>query len=331
MSRHELVLLEAEVFSEDVDRLGELLQDEVRVEPIFAGSPTAGQLSEVTIYVGEVVPAAITDAPMLKHLVVPFAGVSASHQNLVRQRPELTVHNSHYNAPFVAQHALALLLAAISRLVQADAALRTGNWTGRYGEEYRFPLVSDLTCLILGYGHIGKLLARHLQSLGARVVAVRQRASGSYDDEGILVVPASEMPARLAIADAVLSTLPENPATVGTIDADFLAACRNGAVLVNVGRGNTIVAEDLYEALTSGQLKHAALDVWWRYPAGNTDRTDTLPSDVPFHLLDNVTMSPHRANRGTGEFELRVRESARIVSSLLQGGNVNRVDMDIGY
>jgi phosphoglycerate dehydrogenase-like enzyme len=111
-----------------------------------------------------------------------------------------------------------------------------------------------------------------------------------------------------------------------------LALLPPDAVLVNVGRGPIVDEAALYHALHEGTLHAAGLDVWYNYPADEASRSHTPPSAYPFHELDNVVMSPHRAG-GSDESEMRrMTHLAALLNAAARGDEMpNRVDLQAGY
>jgi phosphoglycerate dehydrogenase-like enzyme len=103
-------------------------------------------------------------------------------------------------------------------------------------------------------------------------------------------------------------------------------------VLVNVGRGAIVDEAALYHALRDGTLYATGLDVWYHYPADEAARSHTPPSMYPFHKLENIVMSPHRAG-GSKEMEVsRMAHLATLLNTAARGeATPNRVDVRAGY
>jgi phosphoglycerate dehydrogenase-like enzyme len=245
----------------------------------------------------------------------------------------VTVHNLHHNALPVAEQAIALLLAAAKFVVPMDRSLRSGDWRPRYDPNPSL-LLADRTALVLGYGAIGQRVARLCQGLGMTVKAVRRQAPtapGTAPD-GIQIADADELHDLLPLAHVLIVCLPHTPETTGIIGALELSLLPPDAVLVNVGRGPTVDEAALYQALRDGTLYAAGLDVWYSYPADEAARSCTAPSSYPFHELDNVVMSPHRAGGSTGTERLRVIHLARLLNAAVRGEPIpNKVDLLAGY
>ena len=163
--------------------------------------------------------------------------------------------------------------------------------------------VAGKTLGLVGYGSIAKATARHARALGMRVAAYRRTSAGEggvgwvrrgHDDDedpefvGEEVDLAPTPQALYREADFVVSTLPATPDTVDFFNAAAFAAMRRGAVFVNVGRGTTVDEDALADALRSGKLAGAALDVFKREP---------LPESSPLWDLESLLVSPHNADR----------------------------------
>lgn len=275
----------------------------------------------------------ITASSNLRALVIPWAGLPEPTRQLMLEFPHIAVHNLHHNARPVAEHALALLLAAAKFVVPMDRSLRTGDWTPRYQPNPSI-LLHGRRALILGFGAIGQQVARLCRGLGMEVVAVRRKSSrpSSVADGGILLASPEALHTLLPRADVLIVCLPHTPETDGLIGADELALLPPGAVLVNIGRGPIVDEGAVYHALREGDLYAAGLDVWYNYPADEASRAHTPPSAYPFHELDNVVMSPHRAGGSTDTERLRMQHLAELLNAAARGEPMpNRVDLEAGY
>jgi phosphoglycerate dehydrogenase-like enzyme len=272
-------------------------------------------------------------SPNLRALVIPWAGVPESTRDLLLEFPQIAVHNLHHNSLPVAEHVVALLLAAAKFIVPMDRIMRKSDWTPRY-ESSRSVLLGGKTALILGYGAIGQKVARLCQGLGMEVIAVRRIGAGSAPQaaEGIRIAPLEALNRLLPRAHALLICLPHTPKTTGLIGANELALLPPEAVLVNVGRGPIVDEAALYHALRDGALHAAGLDVWYNYPTDTDSRSQTPPSDYAFQDLDNVVMSPHRAGASVGTEDLRIVHLAEMLNAAAMGKPMpNRVDLQAGY
>ncbi len=269
--------------------------------------------------------------PRLRALITPFAGVPAETCALLRDYPHVTLHSLHYNVTPTAEMAVTLLLAAAKALPPLDRALRRNDWRGRYGVTPA-TMLAGKTALILGYGMIGRRIAPVCQALGMQVIGVKRHAPTAPDAHGVAVHPVSDLHGLLPGVDALIAALPETPETSGIIGAAELAMLRPGAIVVNVGRGATIDEEALYLALRDGVIRSAGVDVWYQYPQTKEARANTPPSRFPFHELDNVVMSPHRAGWLSEAEADRMAGLAEAINAAAEGREIpGRVDKVLGY
>lgn len=213
----------------------------------------------------------------------------------------------------VAEHTLALTLAAVRRLDRLHSAQLDHHWDTELGraqaaaESRSLFTLTGAKVLIWGFGSIAARLAPALSLLGAEVTGVARTAGVRA---GFVVVDDEEALELLAGTDVLISLLPWSPASAGFFDRAVFGALRRGAVFVNVGRGATVDEGDLVAALQSGQLRSAALDV---------TRTEPLPPTSPLWEAPNVIITPHVAgNRpvGAGGLVSRNIESLRVRSEL---------------
>src|SRR5215218_1346458 len=142
------------------------------------------------------------------------------------------------------------------------------------------------TLCIVGMGNIGRAIAGRARPFGMRVVGVKRTVreedeAWDYADE---LYPTAELPTALGEADYVAVTLPGTPETRRLLDAEEIAAIKQGAYFVNVGRGTVIDEAALVEALQGGHLSGAALDVF---------EVEPLPEESPLWELENVIVSAH--------------------------------------
>lgn len=270
----------------------------------------------------------LDSSPRLRAVVVPWAGIPPRTAELLRPRPHLSLYNLHHNAAPTAEMAMALLLAAARRIVPVDRALRKGDWTPGRGVDID-PLLEGRTAVVLGYGAIGRRIGRICRAFGMEVVGVRRtQVSGGAEE----IVGVSQLARVLPRAQVLFITLPLTPETERILDAEAIARLPRGALLINVGRGPIVEEDALYDALVSGRIAAAGLDVWYRYPRGEDDPHETLPGNRPFHELDNVVLSPHRAGSTCETENLRARALAALLSTGARGESLPPpVDLGRGY
>ena len=204
------------------------------------------------------------------------------------------VHAPGANSQAVAEHALMLMLMCAKRAIQVDRWTRDGDWRARrdaLNEE-----LAEKTLGIIGIGNIGRRVARFAGALGMRVLAYDKFLS----DEEVRRRGAEPLPSLEALlpqADVVTCHTPLTPETRAMINPRTLALMKRGAILVNTSRGPVHDERAVFEALATGQLGAAGIDVFEEEPS---------PVDNPLFGLPNVVCSQHvagvtvQANRATG-------------------------------
>jgi D-3-phosphoglycerate dehydrogenase len=207
-----------------------------------------------------------------------------------------------YSVEEVATHALALILASLRKVVTADGSVRTGTWSIDNFRPIR--RLSTLTVGLLGFGRIARRIAAPLEALGARIVA-----HDPYLQPGPDLPPLLEMGELLAEADIVSLHLPLNDETRGIIGADALSRMRPGAILVNTSRGPLVDLDALAEALRSGTIAAAGLDVFDVEPL-DASRVDGVP---------NLIVTPHMAYYSEEALAESQRKAATQVIKVLTG------------
>jgi phosphoglycerate dehydrogenase-like enzyme len=186
------------------------------------------------------------------------------------------------NAVSISEFVIARLLQMWKRLPEIDAKASERDWQATYGRE-----VAGLTLGVAGLGAIGREVARRGRALGMNVLAQRRSARpGDVDPDVDELFGPGGLPEMLRRSDAVVAALPETADTVDLFDAKLFAEMRPGALFVNVGRGSAVVEPTLIEALQSGHLAGAAIDV---------ARSEPLPADSPLWDAPNLLISPHSA------------------------------------
>jgi phosphoglycerate dehydrogenase-like enzyme len=284
---------------------------------LIAGRPTRQQIEA---------------SPDLHTLLIPWIGLPPETRLLMSEFPHIAVHNLHHNSVTTAETALMLMLSAAKQNNPIEQKFRQHDWRPRY-ESNPALMLHGKTVLILGYGHIGRHVGQVCRALGMRVLAVRRSGRKLADDpaQAEIFTP-DALPDLLPQANFLVITLPQTVETEGMIGETELNILPDQAILVNVGRAAVVDQRALYQALESGKLHSAGIDVWYNYPKDEDSRANTPPADYPFHTLENIVMSPHRGG-GSLEVEvLRLESIAAILNAAARGEVIpNRIDLDKGY
>ena len=201
----------------------------------------------------------------------------------LRARGTILTNASTVFADSCAQHLLAMMLSLGRQLPQSWRDQFTDrSW--HYAERrYDSRLLTGQTAVLLGYGAIGRRLAELLAPFGMRLLALRRQ---SRSEAAVRVISPENLSSALAEADHVINILPDNEDTRGFVNARRLSCCKRGARFYNVGRGTTVDQGALLEALHSGRLNAAYLDV--------TD-PEPLPPEHPLWTAPNCFITPHTA------------------------------------
>jgi D-3-phosphoglycerate dehydrogenase len=255
----------------------------------------------------------MAQAPKLR--IVGRAGVGVDNIDLdaATGRGIVVTNTPGGNAPSVAEHALALMLSLARSVPQLNAAMHAGRWekSGAAGAELR-----GKTLGLIGLGRVGAEVARRARAMEMRVLAhdpyLRPEAAAEW---GVELVP---LPDVLAQSDFLSLHTGLSPATEGIINAKTIAQMKHGARLINTARGELVDEAALLEALRSGQLCGAGLDVFAVEP----------PKDSPLLSLPNVIATPHVAGSTTeAQEEVGVLIAQQVRDYLAEGVLRNAVNL----
>ncbi|MEX2044500.1 MAG: D-2-hydroxyacid dehydrogenase [Opitutus sp.] len=207
-----------------------------------------------------------------------------------------------------AQHVLAMMLALGRRLLDSHRE-QLGDRSWHYAERrYESRLLTGQTVVLLGFGAIGRRLAALLAPFGMTLIAVRRQIRS---EPGVRIIPEEGISSALAQADHVVNILPENASTRNYVNARRLSCMKPGARFYNVGRGTTVDERALLEALQSGRIGGAYLDVFEEEP---------LPPEHPFWTLPNCHVTPHTAGGRHDQDTAIVRHFLENLAAFESGG-----------
>ena len=255
-------------------------------------------------------------APKLRWIQSISAGVEEFAKPVLAEHGVILTSAAGVYDPGLAESVLGFLLALSARIVE-DARLEPGSWPSDGTR-----LLRGTSALIVGAGSIGTETGRLLGAAGVGVRGVA-RTPRPPDDVFERIVGPDELHAELGKADHVVNVLPRTPGTERFFDAAAFTAMRPTAFFVNIGRGATVDEPALTEALESGLIAGAALDVF---------DVEPLPADSPLWRMPNVLISPHRA----GDHDAWPRDVVALFADNLRrylAGEPMRnvVDLELGY
>jgi D-3-phosphoglycerate dehydrogenase len=214
------------------------------------------------------------------------------------------------NSPSVAEQAMFMTLALAKRGAELHAMVQNGQWNKRLGS-VPFDIFGK-TVLIVGFGRIGTRSAKRFQAMEMNVL-VYDPYKPADEIKAAGCEPVADLDAALPRADFVSIHCPKTPETVGMFGAARLHRMKATAYLVNTARGGIIDEPALYEALTTGKLAGAGLDVFAQEPT---------PNDNPLLKLPNVISAPHMAGVTRESLDRMGLQTARNILSVLDGSPI---------
>jgi phosphoglycerate dehydrogenase-like enzyme len=255
-------------------------------------------------------------APRLRWIQSISAGVEEFAKPVLTEHGVVLTSAASVYDPGLAESVLGFLLAFSARILE-DGRLTPGSWPT---EGTR--LLRGTTALIVGAGSIGTETGRLLSAAGVRVRGIA-RTPRAPDDVFERIGGPDALLAELADADHVVNVLPRTASTERLFDAAAFAAMKPTAFFVNIGRGATVDEPALIDALASGGIGGAALDVF---------EVEPLPPESPLWTMPNVLISPHRAGDHEGWPRDVVALFADNLRRYLAGEPLrNVVDVELGY
>ena len=251
--------------------------------------PTVGEAMEVIgdadAAFGDIVPELFARAPKLRWIACPLAGPQPGyyHRSLIESDVVVTNTREIYN-DHISAHIMAFVL-AFARGFQLYIPQQIAGVWQQHDASVHLP---DAIAVIVGVGGIGAEAARLCSEFGMTVLAVDPRVAAPPPGVAELHPP-DALNAVLPRGDFVIVTAPQTPATQGMFHAGRFQMMKEQAFFINIGRGATVVLDDLTAALQQGQIAGAGLDVY---------QVEPLPADHPLWRMPNVLLTPHVAGNG---------------------------------
>lgn len=237
--------------------------------------------------------------PKLK--VVGRAGVGLDNVDIdaATERGVMVVNAPTSNIHSACEQAIALLLATARQLPAADASLRGGEWKR---SAFKGVEILNKTVGIVGFGHIGQLIAHRLAAFGTTLIAHDPYANQARAAQlGVELVELDDLIAR---SDFVTIHLPKTPETSGMFDAELLAKAKPGQIIINAARGGLVDEQALASAIRAGRIRGAGFDVFASEPC----------TDSPLFELPEVVVTPHL---GASTVEAQDRAGTDVARSVL--------------
>ncbi len=235
--------------------------------------------------------------------IIGRAGVGVDNVDLptATKNGVIVVNSPEGNTVAAAEHTWAMLLTMARSIPQAYAKLKAGNWDRK---SFKGIEVLNKTLGVVGLGKIGRRVASYALGMGMKVIAYDPFVTEEYAKS--LGVEIKSLEEVLKSADFLTFHIPRTKETANMINAKSIAKMKKGVRIVNVARGGIINEKDLYDALKSGHVAAAALDVFEKEP---------LPADSPLLTLDNVVVTPHL---GASTVEAQVNVAVDVVEQIIE-------------
>ncbi len=232
--------------------------------------------------------------------------------------------NSFGHETAIAEYVVMAMLALHHRFFQIAGEFRErGSWATSWVQSgVPHGEVRGSTLGIVGYGRVGREVARRAAPFGCRILAAN-RSPREPDADVERIYPLAALDDMLPECDTVAICTALGPETTGLITAYRLSLMKPTAFIINIARGQVIDEDALYAALRDGRLGGAALDVWWQYP--NAAEPRRRGSRHPFHELPNVIVTPHNSGWTQGMVRRRWDEIADNINRFVRGDSlINR-------
>jgi len=308
---------------------GDAMRDRLRaafpaIDVAAADPKDAAALADADMAIGwSISPEALSGARRLRWFHLGAAGVERMMRLPgFRERNLILTNSSGISAPNMAEHAMALMLAFARGLPSLQRAQERRRWRDWDPGSASFELGGQ-TVLIAGLGAIGQELARRASAFDMHVIGLRRSGTGEPIDDVDEVIGLDRLGAALARTDHIVDLLPSTKGTAALFDAGRFAAMKAGAYFYNLGRGTTVDQDALIDALKSGHLAGAGLDV--------TD-PEPLNEESPLWGMGNVIITAHTSG---GSPNVRERLIALCIEQVrrYQAGEdlLNVVDQTQGY
>lgn len=280
----------------------EKLKDLKNVELIFKTSSSEGKflygISRAEILIGwRPSKKLLLNAKNAQLFINPGAGIQhliGLFRKINKERKLLLI-NGHGNSYFVAQHAVALLLTLMNKVIPHNEWMRNGRWRTGDEDATSIPLrFRDIG--FLGYGAINQKIHRFLSGFDVKFSILRKHWE-KQKSPLLTEVSKFEYPQLhefLKRIDILFIGVPLTSMTRHLIKKRELELLGKEGLVVNIARGDIIDEESLYVSLKEKIINGAAIDVWYNYTPMSDKEGRSFPFDFPFHMLDNIILSPHR-------------------------------------
>ncbi|MHA1976708.1 MAG: NAD(P)-dependent oxidoreductase [Candidatus Hodarchaeales archaeon] len=280
----------------------ENLSNLTRVNLIFPTPPSDDKLLELAKSADILIGWRVKDdiklaATKMKLFINPGTGIK-HHIDFFRklnQSRNVTLINGHGNSYFTAQHAVAMLLTLLNKIIPHHTWMVEGQWRMGDKEATSIPLRNKKVGL-LGYGAINTKVHKFLSGFDIQFSILKRTidiTTSSLPD--VTIFPRDKLNEFLKSIDILIIAVPETTETKNLINQKELELLAPDSIVINVSRGSVVNEDSLFKALKEKKLLGAAIDVWYEYSPKENEEGSKFPYNYPFHTLTNVILSPHRA------------------------------------
>lgn len=251
----------------------------------------------------------LSSAKHLKMIQRTGVGTEMLDMDAIKSHQIPVYVNAGVNARSVAEHTLTLLLCCLKNISQIDRNVKQGVWkkqqTGVTCNE-----LYGKTVGLVGMGAIGRQVALYLKALGANVLYTDVFRAPQETEQELSLIYVPSIMELLPQVDVLSFHCPLTPDNKDMLNTGTIKLMKDGAMVVNTARGKLIEPKALYEALSNGKLRTAALDVHYEEP---------LPQDYPLATLDNVILTPHIAGLTYEAFHTMMHDAVENIVSFEHG------------
>ena len=283
------------------------------------------ELPDAHIFVGASLrPEQFAYAKQLQWIHSTAAGVSQLMYPELRNSGVLVTNPSGIFSVPMAEHTMGMILALSRNFPDTVRFQDAAKWAQQdlWDKPQHLTEVNGSLLLIVGYGSIGRELAKRAQAFGMRVWGITRSGKGDKT-HAEKILPASQLHEALSHADYVVVAAPDTPETKHLIGAEQIARMKRSARLISIGRGSLLDEAALIAALESGQLCGASLDV---------TSVEPLPADSPLWRAPNLFITPHTSGVSDRLWQRETELLLRLLEEWFAGkGLSNRVDLSRGY
>jgi phosphoglycerate dehydrogenase-like enzyme len=310
------------IIANDTNLLPHRERFEAAVDAQVLWQASLAELRDADVYVGSRFTAEMARVAG-KLRLIHIAGAGTDKVDFDALAPGVLVANTFHHERSIAEYVVAAAVMLRRDFLAQDRALRRGVWATPVHDASipQAGTLGDARVGFVGFGHIGQSAWKLFRAFGCSGSAVT--GSGRVPECGLeWAGDTAELDRLLAECDVAVVSAPLNEHTEGMVGAQQLRALGQDGVLINVGRGPLVQERALYDALAGGVIRAAAIDVWYRYPAGDGV---SAPSELPFAELPNVLMTPHSSGVTRDTFMGRVDDIAANIARLESGEPLQNV------